>query len=188
MADEQENVAQAVVAVRQMPSYRHHTTPKFSEDQPRELRRFFEELANLFGPANITPEADKKAQTVCYVEVDTVDMWKSLPEYSDPNFTYEDWKKKVVSLYPGTNEEKRWTITDMDKLIGEHARMGIYMIRDFEAYYHTFYMISMFLVQKNRMSQAEQSRLFIKGLSTDLWHKIFTRLCIKEPDHDPNNF
>ena len=77
MADEQENVAQAVAAVRQMPSYRHHTAPKFSEDQPRELRRFFEELANSFGPANITTEADKKAQTVRYVEVDTVDMWKS---------------------------------------------------------------------------------------------------------------
>ena len=38
------------------------------------------------------------------------------------------------------------------------------------------------------MSQTEQSRLFIKGLSTDLWHKISTRLSIKEPDHDPNNF
>ena len=97
MADEQKIVVQGVVAVRQMPSYWHHTVPKFSEDQPWELRRFFEELANLFGPANITTETDKKAQTVHYVEVNTADMWKSLPEYSDLNFTYEDWKKKVVS-------------------------------------------------------------------------------------------
>ena len=113
-------------------------------------------------------------QTVHYVEVDTADMWKSLSEYSDPNFTYEDWTKKVVSLYPGANEEKRWTLTDVDKLIREHAGMGIYMIGNFGDYYHAFYMISTFLVQKNRMSQAEQLRLFIKGLSTDLWHKIFT--------------
>ena len=104
------------------------------------------------------------------------DMWKSLPEYSDLNFTYEDWKKKVVSLYPGANEEKRWTLADVDKLIGECARMGIYTIGDFGAYYCAFYMTSVFLVQKNRMSQAEQSRLFIKGLSTNLCHKIFTRL------------
>ena len=76
----------------------------------------------------------------------------------------------------------------MDKLIREHARMGIYMIGDFGAYYYAFYTISAFLVQKNRMSQAEQSRLVIKGLSTDLWHKIFTRLSIKEPDHDPDDF
>ena len=85
MADEQEIVVQGVVAVRQMPSYWHHTVPKISEDQPWELRRFFEELANLFGLVNITTEADKKAQTVCYVEVDMADMWKSLPEYSDLN-------------------------------------------------------------------------------------------------------
>ena len=188
MADKQEIVVQGVAAVRQMPSYQHHTVPKISEDQPHELRRFFEELANLFGPANITVEADKKAQTICYVEVDTADMWKSLPEYSDPGSSYEDWKKKVVSLYPGANEENRWTLADMDKLIREHARMGIYTIGDFWAYYCAYYTISAFLVQKNRMSQAEQSRLFIKGLSTDLWHKIFTRLSIKEPDHDLNNF
>ena len=74
MADEQEIVAQAVAVVRQMLSYRHHTVSKFSEDQLCELRRFFEELANLFGPANITTEADKKAQTVHYVEVDPTDM------------------------------------------------------------------------------------------------------------------
>jgi len=90
MADKQENVAQAVAAVRQMLSYRHHTAPKVSEDQPQELRRFFEELATLFSPVNITTEGDKKAQTMHYVEVNTMDMWKFLPEYSNPNFTYED--------------------------------------------------------------------------------------------------
>ena len=94
----------------------------------------------------------------------------------------------MVTLYPGVNKEKRWTIADVDKLIGEHARMGIYMIGDFWAYYCVFYMISTFLVQKNRMSQAEKSRLFIKCLSTEFWHKIFTCLSIKEPDHDPDNF
>ena len=38
MADEQEIVTQAVAVVREMPSYRNHTTPKCSEDQPQELR------------------------------------------------------------------------------------------------------------------------------------------------------
>jgi hypothetical protein len=33
-------------AVRQMLLYRHHTAPKFTGDQPRELKRFFKELAN----------------------------------------------------------------------------------------------------------------------------------------------
>ena len=48
-----------IVAIKQMLLYRHHMAPKFTEDQPRELKRFFEELANLFGPVNIVTDADK---------------------------------------------------------------------------------------------------------------------------------
>lgn len=62
MADQQQAIAP--VAVKQMLSYRHHTALKFSEDQPCELKRFFEELGNLFGPANITVDADMKPQAV----------------------------------------------------------------------------------------------------------------------------
>ena len=43
----------AITAYRQMLSYRHHMAPKFTKDWPRKLKRFFKELANLFGPANI---------------------------------------------------------------------------------------------------------------------------------------
>ena len=55
----------AAAPVKQMPSYWHHTALKFSEDQPRELKRFFEELSSLFGPANVTTDGEKKGQTVC---------------------------------------------------------------------------------------------------------------------------
>ena len=58
MADQQV----AIAAIKQMPLYRHHTAPKFTEDQPRELKRFFEELAIFFGPANIVMDADKKVR------------------------------------------------------------------------------------------------------------------------------
>ena len=54
----------AIVAIKKTPSYKHHTAPKFTKDQLRELKRFFEEFANLFGPANIVTDADKKSQTV----------------------------------------------------------------------------------------------------------------------------
>ena len=87
MADQQVTIA----AYKQMPSYRHHTAPKFTEDQPREFKKFFEELANLFGPANIVMDADKKSQPVRYIEVDTSDVWRSLPEFSsEEESSYED--------------------------------------------------------------------------------------------------
>ena len=163
MADQQV----PMVAIKQMPSYKHHMAPKFTEDQLRELKRFFEELANLFGPVNIVTNADKESQTVQYVEVDTSDMWRSLPEFSNEESSYMDWKKKVISLYPGVNEEKRCSFADLDKVIGERARIGIHTIGDFRAYYRAFYTISVFLARKDWLSPAEQSRLFIRGLGED---------------------
>jgi hypothetical protein len=44
------------------------------------------------------------------------------------------------------------------------------------------------LLTKNRISEAEQSRAFIRGFQPDLWRWISRRLEIKLPDHDPDNF
>jgi hypothetical protein len=44
------------------------------------------------------------------------------------------------------------------------------------------------LLTKNRISEAEQSRAFIRGFQLDLWRRISRRLEIKLPDHDPDNF
>ena len=115
-------------------------------------------------------------------------MWRSLLEFSNEESSYKDWKKKVISLYPGVNKEKRWSFADLDKVIGERARIGFHTIGDFGAYYRVFYTISTFLARKDQLSPAEQSRLFIKGLGKGLWHKIFTRMSIRDPNHDPDDY
>ena len=65
-----------------MPAMRHHTAPKFSVEQPRELKHYFKELKNLMSQAGIMADAEKKKQAVRYLDVDAVDMWKSLPTYA----------------------------------------------------------------------------------------------------------
>jgi hypothetical protein len=44
------------------------------------------------------------------------------------------------------------------------------------------------LLTKNCISEAEQSRAFIRGFQPDLWRRISRRLEIKLPDHDPDDF
>jgi hypothetical protein len=44
------------------------------------------------------------------------------------------------------------------------------------------------LLTKNRISEAEQSRAFIRGFQPDLWRQISCRLEIKLPDHDPDDY
>ena len=172
-----------------MPAARHHTAPKFSAEQPRELKRYFEELENLMSQAGITADAEKKKQAVRYLDVDAADMWKSLPTYATGD--YQTWVRAVTALYPGADEERKWSIQDMDTLVGERGRLGVLNIVDFMTYYREFYKIATFLRAKGKISEAEESRSFIRGLKKEgstLWDSISRRLEIKHPDHDPDDF
>jgi hypothetical protein len=48
--------------------------------------------------------------------------------------------------------------------------------------------MTQFLLTKNHISEAEQSRALIRGFQPDLWRRISRRLEIKLPDHDPDDF
>jgi hypothetical protein len=72
----------------------------------------------------------------------------------------------------------------MDKLVGEQLQMGILNVSDLENYYRVFYTITQFLLTKNYISEAEQSRAFTRGFQLDVWRRISCRLEIKLPNHD----
>jgi hypothetical protein len=144
-------------------------------------------LNNLFGPAGITEDVEKKSQTVQYLDVDQSDLWKGLKGYSDREVSYEDWKEEVINLYPGADEKTKWTMSDLDKLVEERARLGIYNLADLGAYYQVFLMISSFLLKKGKISEAEQSRDFVRGFSTELWERLGRRLEIRVTNHVPDD-
>ena len=75
----------------------------------------------------------------------------------------------------------------MDKLVGEQLRTGIYTDKNLGNYYRSFFSITQFLLTKNRLSVAEQSRAFVRGFQPDLWNRILRRLELKMPDHYPDD-
>jgi hypothetical protein len=109
----------------------------------------------LFGPAGVTEDVEKKSQMVQYLDIDQSDLWKGLKGYSDREVSYEDWKEEVINLYPEADEKTKWTMLDLDKLVGERARLGIYNLVDLGAYYQVFLMILLFLLNKGKISEAE---------------------------------
>jgi hypothetical protein len=170
-----------------MPARGDRSAPRFDPHQPRELRRYFDDLAFAFNRANITDNAEKKTHACRYANVDTADLWESIAEYSDAQKTYEDFVKAVHSLYPGSEEERKWSVADMDKLVGERSRLGVLSLGDLGEYYRQFYTITTFLIGKRRLSAAEQSRAFVRGFPPDLWSRISQRLQLKLPDHFPDD-
>ena len=54
-------------------------------------------------------------------------------------------------------EERKWSVADMDKLVGERLRLGVLSLGDLGNYYRQFYTITTFLRGKQHLSAAKQS-------------------------------
>ena len=75
----------------------------------------------------------------------------------------------------------------MDKLVGETLRVGILSLVDLGKYHREFMVITMFLIAKNRILPAEQSRAFVRGFPLELWNRVAHRLQLKLPYHFPDD-
>jgi hypothetical protein len=90
-------------------------------------------------------------------------------------------------LYPGSEDDCKWTILDMDKVAGEQLRIGIFDANDLGMYYWSFFNITHFLHTKNRISEAKQNMAFIRSFQPTLWTCIARRLKLEHPDHYPDD-
>jgi hypothetical protein len=140
-----------------MPSRGNRSAPKFDLKQPRELRRYFSDLDTHFAHVSITNTAAKKTNACSYVDVDTSKLWELLSEFSDATKTYLEFIAAIYALYPGL-EEHKWSVADMDKVVGEQSHLGVISLGDLGEYYRQFLTITRFLHSKNRLSEAKQSR------------------------------
>jgi len=175
----------AVPALPSMPARGHSTALTFTPEQPRVLHRYFDELEMLLAKCGIVDDQEKKKYSWIYVDIDTSHLWQSLPKHNAMS-SFADFIKAVFKLYPGAEGDHKWTITDMDKLIGEQLHLGIHDMAGLGTYYHAFYTITSFLRDRNHISEAEQCRAFFRGFQADLWTRISRHLELKFPDQYPD--
>ena len=169
-----------------LPARGERAAPKFDNSKPRELPRFFEDLEFLFGRAKITDESEKKRQLLRYVDFELEQIWKTFPEFDDPQKTYEDFKAAILVHYPDASGDFIYSIRDMDLLIGERQRIGITTAKDLSDYHLQFVAITRWLIIKQHLSELEQQRAYTRAFQPQLLGLINNRLSLKEPDHHPN--
>ncbi|KAF8230455.1 hypothetical protein L208DRAFT_1092687, partial [Tricholoma matsutake] len=169
-----------------MPACGHSTSPKFDPKQPRELRKYFKELKFLFLTCGITDHDLQKKHACRYVDIDSCKLWESLPEYQ-PSTSFNTFCIAVHKFYPGSEDEHKYSISDMDTLVCKQLCIGIFDWNNLGVYYRTFYNVMNFLCLKHRISEAEQSQAFVRGFQMDLWTRIVHRLEVKFPDHYPDD-
>ncbi|EPQ49701.1 hypothetical protein GLOTRDRAFT_20116, partial [Gloeophyllum trabeum ATCC 11539] len=171
-----------------LPSRYDKHAPRFDPEQPRTLLRYFEDITDLFAahPNAVASEAAKKAVVVKYVPMYEEELWKGVPEFADDSKSFEEFKAAILALYPAVKEDQRYSVGDMDRIVGERQRVGIHNLADLAAFYRDFLLVTRYLRKNDIISVREQGRAFQRGFQPDLWAKIFGRLQIKDVDHQPD--
>jgi len=170
-----------------MPARGDRSAPRFDLRQPRELRRYFADLDFHFRRSHTTDDQERKRHTCYYVDFETAELWESLAEFGDHAKSFANFVQAIYKLYPGSEEERRWLVADLDKIVEERSRIGVCSLGDLGEYYRQFIAIATFLRNKGRVSEAEQSRAFARGFQCELWARISHRLQLKFPDHFPDD-
>ena len=176
-----------MAALRYMPARGHPTAPIFDPSQPRTLRRYFADLELLFGACQITDDLEKKRFAAHYFDFETSELVASQPEFIDASKSFEDLKVALRRLYPGAEDDRKYSLSDLAALIQQWQQRGISNLADLGSYYRDFLTITRFLISKNRLSQLQQNFEFIRAFSEVIWTPIAARLQVKSPDHHPDD-
>jgi hypothetical protein len=99
-----------------------------------------------------------------------------LPEYA------KFWDA-VMKLYPRADNERKYTESNLEWLIETQRQYGIESRAEFGHYYREFRRISKFLVDKRRLSDIEQNKMYMRGFDKRLRECMKSRLQVKFPDH-----
>ena len=158
--------------VPHMPACGDCGLPQFDPEKPRELHRFFEDLKFHFTRSHIVDKEEMKQHALRFINCDTTELWEILPEFTNATASYQKFIDAVYKLYLGSDAERHWSIGAMEKLIGEASRVGILSLADLGKYHREFIAMTTFLIAKNHISAAEQSRAFAHGFPQKLWTKV----------------
>jgi hypothetical protein len=152
-----------------------------------ELGHYFAELEALYDRHVVTTDLHKKQGALKYLATVALErMWRASDTFMDAAKTYEDFKKEIHKYYPGSSEDL-YTIHHLDTLIGGCTRLGVWNAAELGDFHLQFRMISKYLIDKSRMSQAKQTRGFLRVLQPKLENQVKQWLQITKPQHNPQD-
>ena len=114
------------------------------------------------------------------------EVWRALPEFANPIKTYDEFKAAILRLYPDASEDNRYSLSDVDLLIGERQRLGINSVNDLADFYMRFISTTNWLIARRRFSVLEQQRSYIRSFPSSLLTSILTQLQNKFPTQGPD--
>ena len=164
---------------RTMPSPGDWSAPRF-DGHPPSLKHFFDEmdyLGNTYGLSS----TEEIQHTLCYLDFYKYETWRT--RRSAQGFDWNVFKAEITALYPGVDEDRKYTVVDLEILVDKQACKAMQSCYQFGDYYHWFVTISDWLLAQHEISIQDQNKLFINGFDQTFQDWLTSRLYVKNPNH-----
>ena len=171
------------IIVKSMPGQNNNAAPKF-DGRLASLSLFLDDIEQLANDCSLTPK-QKIEWTIRYAPNEEHELWSMLESAKTDNWT--QYKTELYDLYPGSNGERKYSITSLKTLVEKQAANAIRDAEDFGVYRHPFMMITAFLKSKQCLTDREISTYFMEGLDSKFRAKIKGQLKAEEPKHHIDN-
>ena len=163
-----------------MPMANSREAPRFSSDASG-FDSFFEDVEELASRSGLDHASTIK--WACRYAGSESDSWKHLQSFKDNDWA--EFQKEVRQGSPQLDVDRRYTHHDL-RQISECARGYRNMSRtDLGTYYRKFLACSSYLIGRNRLSEREQSSIYLEGFPQPVGSAILERLRIVAPSVIP---
>jgi len=102
---------------RTMPSPGNQSAPRF-DGHPPSLKRFFDEMDYLGNACGLSP-TEKIQHMLCYLDFCKYETWRTCR--SARGFDWDAFKAEITALYPGADEDHKYTVVDLEILVDKQA-------------------------------------------------------------------
>jgi len=167
-----------------MPLPRDKLAPYY-DGKPRHLRKFFREYEAAATAAQLVDPA-KTDRVIEFVKMRVAQFWSNLPEFKVVNKNWNAFMAAVLKLYPEVDDQHRYTLKDLKKLIRKQSDASIKTVTDLAEFHRIFLEISTWLVDKQLIGEHERNRTYREAFRPRLRRKIGDRLQILNPLQDPS--
>jgi hypothetical protein len=118
---------------------------------------YFDEVESLSINAGLNEEG-KVQHALCYASQEDNKLWSTLPEAKAQIPWFHD---AVIKLYPGADDERKYAESDLQQLIDTQQQYRIESRAKLGHYSREFCCISKFLIDKWRLYNIEQNKIYM---------------------------
>ena len=162
-----------------MPTRNHHSAPKF-DSKPASLSPFLDEVEQLAQSCALTGK-QKIEWAIRYAPNEERELWQMQESVGTDD--WEEFKRELFELYPGSTGERKYSIANLQTLIDKQALVNVEDAEDFGVYRRNFLTVATYLKKKKRLTDREISIYFLQGLMPMFRDKVQAQLKAENPMH-----